>query len=234
MAVGVREEDQLDDATRAFEDLRAEVVVLRRAVEALGPALKENRAPDYSLTLGQIAKAQATVCEHLAAMEGHPALQLTPEAFRARVERAVTEASRQVLRDAEGVARAISWANQEAQAMLGSARTREAQNWRLLEVAGIGVMAGLILFPLLCFPLARILPFGSLPDRLAAAALGEDGWSAGAGLMSRADPAQWRAINESLLRSEAASDELKACYEAAKKTGKEQRCNVVMKAPPPR
>ena len=46
MAVGVREEDQLDDATRAFEDLRAEVMVLRRAVEALGPALKENRAPD--------------------------------------------------------------------------------------------------------------------------------------------------------------------------------------------
>jgi len=71
----------------------------------------------------------------------------------------------------------------------------------------------LILFPLLCFPLARILPFASLPDRLAAAALGEDSWSAGAGLMSRADPAQWRAINESLLRSEAASDELKACYE---------------------
>src|SRR3954465_7626862 len=145
MAVGVREDEQLDDATRAFEDLRAEVVVLRRAVEALGPALKENRAPDYSLTLGQIAKAQATVCEHLAAMEGHPALQLTPEAFRARVERAVTEASRQVLRDAEGAARAISGASQEAQAMLGSARTREAQNWRLLEAAVLGVVAGLIL-----------------------------------------------------------------------------------------
>src|SRR5215212_3555753 len=155
MAVGVREDEQLDDATRAFEDLRAEVVVLRRAVEALGPALKENRAPAYSLTLGQIAKAQATVCEHLAAMEGHPALQL---------ERAVTEASRQVLRDAEGAARAISWANQEAQATLGSARTREAQNWRLLQAAAIGVVAGLILFPLLGFPIARILPFGHLSD----------------------------------------------------------------------
>jgi hypothetical protein len=229
MAVGVREDEQLDDATRAFEDLRAEVVVLRRAVEALGPALKENRAPDYSLTLGQIAKAQAAMGARLEAMEGHPALQLTPEAFGARVEQAVTEASRQVLRDSEGAARAISWANQEAQAIIGSARTREAQNWRLLEVAALGVAAGLILFPLLGFPLARNLPFGSLPDRLATAALGEDGWSAGTGLMSRADPAQWRAINESLLRSEAASDELKACYEAAKKTGKEQRCNVAVK-----
>jgi hypothetical protein len=229
MALGVREEDQLDDATRAFEDLRAEVVVLRRAIEALGPALKENRAPDYSLTRGQIAKTQAAIGAHLETMESHPALKLTPAAFGEQVERAVAEASRQVLRDAEGAARAISWANQEAQAMLGHARTREAQNWRLLEVAALGVAAGLILFPLLGFPLARNLPFGSLPDMLATAALGEDGWSAGTGLMSRADPAQWRAINESLLRSEAASDELKACYEAAKKTGKEQRCNVAVK-----
>src|SRR3954469_5635756 len=129
MAVGVREDKQLDDATRAFEDLRAEVVVLRRAVEALGPALKENRAPDYSLTLGQIAKAQATVCEHLAAMADHPALRLTPAAFGEQVERAGAEASRRVLRAAGGAAGAFSGASQEAQAMLGSARTREAQNW---------------------------------------------------------------------------------------------------------
>jgi Family of unknown function (DUF6118) len=208
-------------------------MVLRRAVEALGPALKENRAPDYSLTLGQIAKTQATIGAHLETMENHPALQVTPEAFGGRVERAVTEASRKVLRDAEGAARAISWANQEAQAMLGSARAREAQNWRLAQVAALGVAAGLILFPLLGFPLARILPFGHLSDTLATAALSEDAWSGGAGLMSRADPAQWRAINESLLRSEAASDELKACYEAAKKSGKEQRCTVTVKPPTP-
>jgi hypothetical protein len=205
---------------------------LRRAVEALGPALKENRAPDYSLTLGQIAKAQAAVCEHLAAMEDHPALRLTPAAFGEQVERAVAEASRKVLRDDEGVARAISWANQEAQAMLGSARTCEAQNWRLLEMAALGVVVGLIVFPLLGFPLARNLPFGHLPDTLATAALGEDGWSAGTGLMQRTDPRQWSNLNEALLRSEAAGDELKTCVEAAKKTGKEQRCVLTLRPAP--
>jgi hypothetical protein len=46
MVIGVREADQFDDATRAFDDLRAEVAVLRRAVEALGPALKEARASE--------------------------------------------------------------------------------------------------------------------------------------------------------------------------------------------
>src|SRR4051795_9713025 len=115
MAVGVREDEQLDDATRAFDDLRAEVAVLRRAVEALGPALKENRAPDYSLTLGQIAKTQAAIGAHLETMEGHPALRLTPAAFGEQVERAVAEASRKVLRDAEGAARAISGASQDIQ-----------------------------------------------------------------------------------------------------------------------
>ena len=78
MRVGIQEDDQLDDATRAFDDLRAEVAVLRRAVEALGPALKENRSPDYSLSLGHIAKAQAAIGTRLETIEGHPALRMTP------------------------------------------------------------------------------------------------------------------------------------------------------------
>ena len=177
------------------------------------------------------AKTQAAIGARLEAIEGHPALRITPAAFGEQLERAVTNASREARREAEDLVQGISIASRDAQAMVGSARTREAQNWRLLEVAALGVAAGLILFPLLGFPLARNLPFGSLPDMLATAALGEDGWSDGTGLMSRADPAQWRVINDSLLRSEAASDELKACYEAAKKTGKEQRCNVAVKPP---
>jgi Family of unknown function (DUF6118) len=95
MRVGIQEDDQLDDATRAFDDLRAEVAVLRRAVEALGPALKENRSPDYSLSLGQIAKTQAAIGTRLEAIEGHPALRMTPAAFGEQLERAVTKASRE-------------------------------------------------------------------------------------------------------------------------------------------
>jgi len=53
-----------------------------------------------------------------------------------------------------------------------------------LVVPNLG--AGLILVPLLAVPIARNLPLGTLPDRLTTAALGEGGWSAGAGLMSRA------------------------------------------------
>jgi Family of unknown function (DUF6118) len=105
MRVGIQEDDQLDDATRAFDDLRAEVAVLRRAVEALGPALKENRSPDYSLSLGQIAKTQAAIGTRLEAIEGHPALRMTPAAFGEQLERAVGNASREARREAEGCRR---------------------------------------------------------------------------------------------------------------------------------
>ncbi len=48
-----------------------------------------------------------------------------------------------------------------------------------------------------------------------------------------ANPRQWGNLNEALVRSEAVGDELKTCFETAKKTGKEQRCNVVVKPPTP-
>ena len=90
LELGMAEEP--DAATYAFEsltrevaDVRAELSVLRRAVEALGPALSEGRPPDYSPTLAQIAQQQAAIGSHIGKMEKHPALQIGPEAFAARV-----------------------------------------------------------------------------------------------------------------------------------------------------
>jgi hypothetical protein len=57
--------------------------------------------PDYSLTLGQIAKTQAAIGAHLEAMEGHPALRLTPAAFGEQVGRAVAGTTRKMMHKAE-------------------------------------------------------------------------------------------------------------------------------------
>jgi uncharacterized protein DUF6118 len=94
-----------------------------------------------------------------------------------------------------------------------------------------GVAVGLILFPLLGFPLVRALPFTTWRDSLATAALGEEPWRAGLGLMERGSPGEWNALMEGLRWVAAAGDELKGCYEAAKKAGKEQRCSITMKPP---
>ncbi len=55
------ERREANDPTQAFEDLRAEVSVMRRAVEALPGAWEENQPPDYSPDLGRIAKGLAVV-----------------------------------------------------------------------------------------------------------------------------------------------------------------------------
>lgn len=234
-------EDGPDEATLAFRelarevaDVRAELSVMRRAVEAVGPALGEARPPDYSPTLAEIATSQKALAAAIQKVEKHPAIRVGPEAYAARAAQAVGRSVEDACRDAEGAARAIRGSARDVEAVLGSARAREAQNRRLAQAAAIGVVGGLVLFPLLGFPLARALPFGALPDSLAAWALGQDRWNAGMGLMQRADPQQWNGLVEGYATARAGGDELKGCYEAARRSGKEQRCAVSVEPPAPR
>jgi len=64
-----------DAAAEAFEQLRGEVAQLRGLVEEMAERLGE-RVPDYTPTLAAMAQT-------LTQMERHPALQHTPERFRA-------------------------------------------------------------------------------------------------------------------------------------------------------
>jgi integrase len=94
-------EDEADhrgaaDPAQAFEDLRAEVSVLRRAVEALPGAWEDSRPPDYAPSLGTIAKGLAAVDNRLAGIETHPALRLTPEQH----QQAVAQAGNMLMREA--------------------------------------------------------------------------------------------------------------------------------------
>lgn len=232
------EADAPDAATRAFQDLtrevadvRAELSVMRRALEAIGPALAEARAPDYSPTLAEIAALQGEMLDAIASIERHPAIQVGPETYTARTAQAIEAAARGSLRDAESVSQAIRGSARDIEVVLGSARTREVQTRRLVQATAVGVVAGLVLFPLLGFPLARGLPFGSLPDTLAVSAVGGDRWSAGMGLMQRADPQRWNGFVAGYRTAEAGGHDLKGCYDAASRTGQEQRCTVTIRPP---
>lgn len=235
------EEGGPDEATQAFQDLtrevadvRAELSVMRRTVEGIGPALTEARSPDYSPTLAEIATLQKAIVVAISKIEKHPAIQVGPEAYAARAAQAIEGSVRGTLRDAEGTAHAIRGSARDVEAVLKSARAREGQNRRLVQAGAIGVVVGLVLFPLLGFSLARGLPFGSLPDSLAASALGEERWNAGMGLMMRANPQQWNGLVEGYNMAQASGDDLKGCYEAAQKSGKEQKCVISVKPRPGR
>src|ERR1700744_3486736 len=67
------------DPAQAFEDLRAEVSVLRRAIEAVPAAVREHRSPDYSEDLGVLGKGLDEIGDQLAKLMKSPALVRTPE-----------------------------------------------------------------------------------------------------------------------------------------------------------
>ncbi|MET0376493.1 MAG: hypothetical protein ABW128_19850, partial [Rhizorhabdus sp.] len=80
------ESDGGDEAARAFEGLRGEVTLLRRAVERLTAERAGNGdAPDYSETLGAIANNITATARAVDALVNSPALALTPEELNRRI-----------------------------------------------------------------------------------------------------------------------------------------------------
>ncbi|GAL98751.1 hypothetical protein AA0312_1673 [Acetobacter tropicalis NRIC 0312] len=72
---------ETDPAARAFEDLCAEMTVLRRSVEALPQAWRDNRPPDYTEDLARVVKAMNAVSTRMKAIEDTPTLKMTPQAY---------------------------------------------------------------------------------------------------------------------------------------------------------
>lgn len=220
-----RDDEGAGDPARAFEDLRAEVAVMRRAVEALPGAWEENRPPDYSPDLGRIVKALTDVGSHLAGIEAHPGLRLTPARFAQEIEQAGNRLVREAVQ-ALGQARQ-SFQNERLQLSeaVGTA-------WRKRDIAGLmialPVLAGLIT---LAFSpvLLGWLPFGW--NTVAAAAIMRDNrWDAGWDLLRAVDPVAAEEAAEGFNLVQANQAALAACREAAEKTGKEQRCTIIVPA----
>lgn len=217
------EEEPQDAAAEAFEALRAEVAQVRAALEGLGPVLGGTKGPDYSPTLGAMAKS-------LEKIEGHPALQYTPDRYGLDV-RAATEATR---RDFEGevqLARnAILRASQDVERFAGSLRTREQQQTWLIRAGAGGVVAGAVLWAMFSGPLARALPASwHLPEKTAARTLGLDRWQAGQQLMASARPQDWRRLAWAGNLERDNREALQACRDRPKSRGP-VRCMITVQA----
>ena len=219
------EDEDEDGAARAFEALRAEVSVLRRAVEALPGAIEEVRAPDYGPTLGAMAQALSGLGEGLAAIEEHPALALTPEGHARAIERAgaeiVSEASRALREETDAVARE----GRRLAAIVGQAAARDRQRRERVWFGGGGVAVGLVLFPLL----AALVPGGGYLSALSTGTA--DRWLAGAALMQAANPAGSAALATASRLVSANAEALQSCAEAARKAGQAQKCTVTVGVP---
>ena len=209
------------DPARAFEDLRAEVSVLRRAVEALPGAWEENQPPNYSLDMGCITKGLGIVAGQLDAIQKHPALLLTPEQHR----QAVAQAGDGLMRNAaQALNRAAQGAERERQqlaGMIGVARTQDQQFRALYWAGGVAFAAGLMVSPLL----AGVLPVG-LNTRGAALVMRDGRWDAGAALMQAADPGGWRGLEDASDLVRANQETIAACRVGAAEGKPVRRCMI--------
>ncbi|MDE1905419.1 MAG: hypothetical protein KGH75_03085 [Rhodospirillales bacterium] len=221
--------DGVGDAARAFEDLRAEVSVMRRAVEALPSAMADSlppAPPDYRSDVGKVAQVLAAVVGRLDVIEKHPALRLTPEQHRQAIAREGNELMRDAAGKLDQAAQAHERARGDLAGMIGTMRGQDSQ-WNWVFYTGlVACVAGILLSPFL----ASVLPFG-LNGQVAALVMRDSRWGAGWDLLRAANPgdADDAAAGYNLVQTNRAA--LAICQQAAAKEEKEQKCQVVVKVP---
>jgi len=220
-------EDDDGGAARAFAELRAEVTIMRRAVEDLPAVIKSIEPPDYGPSFGAVGKTLAGVQARLAGIEGHPALKQTAEQHGRAIGRAGAAIVERTLQQFDAVSHDLHNDSTRLEVIVRGMTDHYTQKMEWRQTLAVGVVAGLVLFPIL----AAVLPGGSF---LAAFATGHvDRWQAGIDLMQWSDPASSRALAAASRLVDANAEALKACEQAAKNAGATQKCMISVPATGP-
>jgi hypothetical protein len=219
--------EHVGDPAQAFEDLRAEVSVLRRAIEALPAAIRESRPPDYSEDLAVIGKGLDEIGEQLETVLQSPSLRLTPEQQGQAIVNAGTVLVREAAQRLDRAAQEAERERSRLSGIVGQAWAQDRQFRLLCWTAGTAFAVGLALSPII----AGLLPLG-LNTRLAALVMREDRWAAGADLMQAGNSSGWARLDADARFVGDNRQAIDACREAAARTGKFQHCSLTL-APPP-
>jgi hypothetical protein len=143
-------------ATQAFEDLRAEMSVLRRAVEALPAAWTDNQAPDYRPDLARLNKGLASVTSGLAAIEQHTALRQTLDQHQAAVARAGDTLMRDAAQKLDRATQATEREQRQLATMIGTMEEKHIQRFWLMALPAAAFVFTLLISPIFL----STLPFG--------------------------------------------------------------------------
>lgn len=213
--------DAPSDPAKAFEDLRAEVSVLRKAVETLPAAIRDNRPPDYAQDLAVIGKGLDEIGGQLETIQKFPALRMTPE----QQGQSIAQGGRAMINEAaEALRRAAQSAEHERSNLIylvGNFRSKQDQRQWLAIAAVIGLAVGFVSFPFLI----RAFPFG-IPAGIAATIMNANEWDAGIALMKSTNPDGWGQLTSDANLVSANRDKITACRAAATKSKKEERCTI--------
>jgi hypothetical protein len=142
-----------DPAAQAFEALRSEVALLRRAMEGLAAEHRSLEIPDYSEGIAQTTSMVSSIGKRLVALSGLPAFALSPEGFSRQIISAsetIRAQDRQtILIGRDSLREAVT----ELTLNLRSAREADKQNKWLICSATAGALAGMLVWIFLIAPI---------------------------------------------------------------------------------
>ena len=141
------DEEGPSEAAQAFQELRAEVTLMRRAVERLtAERMEVPEPPDYSETLGVIANNITATAQRVDMLVKSPMLAMTPEQLAGRITAAASTARQE---DRQTIATARTGLEDVTRQLHGyvvSARRGDEQNRWLMWSAIGGVVVGMMLW----------------------------------------------------------------------------------------
>ena len=222
------ESDGEDEAARAFESLRAEVSLMRRAVERLAAERAEDgHAPDYSETLGVISQNLSATAQRVDALVKSPALSLTPEETSRQIGAASFDARREDHRLFVAARQGLDEVAARLGRQLHSHTEAGEQRRRLGQVGLAALVAGMALWAILAGPIARMMPTSwLLPERIAARSLRMPMWEGGQRLMRAASPESFAGVLTGNRLTTTNRETLEACRRQAAKAEKAVRCTI--------
>ena len=164
-----------------------------------------------------------------------PAMELTPEDIAVQIKRA----SHDMLRDASDLFRHgrkyLDLATGRLAAIVGRVRTEAEQKRQTWLFAGMGLVAGILLWAILPGTIARAVPESwQLPERLARKAVGElTIVEAGIRLIRSQNPEAWDELAATRSILSANREALERCNEKADKEKRSVSCSIQIDPPEP-
>lgn len=179
------------NAATAFGEVRAEISLLRRAVERLTD--ERTAQPDYAPSLEAIAKRLEDVCVWAKRVSERPALGLTPATLARQIAEAGESARTRDKEMLDRAARRMDDAGSRIDAIIARSRSAAEQDRELNRNRIAFGVAGMVLCAILPGAVARSLPVSwAVPERIAARMLGTDMWHAGQTMMFKANTDRWQ------------------------------------------
>ncbi|MDF8335708.1 DUF6118 family protein [Novosphingobium cyanobacteriorum] len=216
------------EAAQAFQELRAEVTLMRRAVERLtAERMEVPEPPDYSETLGVIANNITATAQRVDMLVKSPMLAMTPEQLAGRITAAASTA-RQEDRQTIATARTgLEDVTRQLHSYVVSARRGDEQNRWLMWSAIGGIVVGMILWAVLAGIVARAVPASwQWPEKMAARSLDLPMWEGGQRLMRASAPEAFANIAAGDRIVTVNRQALEACQKRADKAREAVRCTV--------